>query len=569
MNQKTLHETLEETLGEEIHRGNYSGKWDIEEFDRKPGFKGMTHLVTGDIRVEYNPEYEEKNKGKTEVVVRDIGRHEINHHNYGESCIGCPQTLEKHVELFYEPMEKVLLKKGFSNEDVKYATNALQDTLLHKDLKTNGKFALNGINYFFEEVGNFSSKNDKGKNKFTKFYEAHAKLNMHLWGNKQQKKLMGRFYTHDEKITEVMKAFLEKTKNYDFLNESHWKDISRVYAEEFSKLMEQGYAMPIFNHSGKGTKGREIEIPEDSENSEEEGSVFDRKMKTKDFKKSRIKKAHASDEEAPKWINNFEAMDLLYESLAQKLEIKAKTYTESQEIPVSWYGRREFNPGKDNLKHLGFGFDENGKFGLKKKRFHEDIPINVKTKPESFPRMRFGLLDTSGSMEKDVYGEDNVGSKKIIPWGVKSKYHYALLGWYGFLEYLKQNHLLRQNSVDLGNFSNQTIVGKGLQEAKKIALNPQFGRTSIDTDEISHFFEGRDNLIFTISDGGIGNWGSIKKEFIEKAKKHQYFHLQIGSENSTTMDLRNAGLYVEKVMGDEDLARTTIDLTDKLFRRTN
>ena len=195
------------------------------------------------------------------------------------------------------------------------------------------------------------------------------------------------------------------------------------------------------------------------------------------------------------------------------------------------------------------------------------MPINVKKRPLSFPRMRFGLLDTSGSMQEDVNGRSNTGNSKIFPWGDKSKYHYSLLAWYGFLEYLKQNHLMNQTNIDLGNFSNQTLVGKGLKQAKKIALSPQFGGTSIELDKINHFFEGRDNLIFTISDGEISNWDSIKNKFIENAKKHQYFHLQVGHSNDTTEDLEQAGLYVGYIRNAGDLANKTIDLTDKLFRR--
>ena len=39
----------------------------------------------------------------------------------------------------------------------------------------------------------------------------------------------------------------------------NWSLISKVYAEEFSKLMEPSYARSLPNHSGAGTKGRENE----------------------------------------------------------------------------------------------------------------------------------------------------------------------------------------------------------------------------------------------------------------------------------------------------------------------
>ena len=71
----------------------------------------------------------------------------------------------------------------------------------------------------------------------------------------------------------------------------------------------------------------------------------------------------------------------------------------------------------------------------------------------------------------------------------------------------------------------------------------------------------------------FGNKGETYSEiiarFIESAKKHQYFHLQIGAHTPMTNDLRNSNLCVEQILKAEDLARKTIDLTDKIFRGEN
>jgi len=73
-------------------------------------------------------------------------------------------------------------------------------------------------------------------------------------------------------------------------------------------------------------------------------------------------------------------------------------------------------------------------------------------------------------------------------------------------------------------------------------------------------------LVFTISDGEIHNWDDIKGEFIKEAKKHHYFHLQIGPKNKTSKELEKAGIYVEYVKNAQDLATKVIDLTDNLYR---
>jgi hypothetical protein len=248
------------------------------------------------------------------------------------------------------------------------------------------------------------------------------------------------------------------------------------------------------------------------------------------------------------------------------LQIKVETYTNQTSYPVYHYGTRPFDAEKDNDKHTTFGFDDNGNLELKKKRWHQDMPLEYKVNPIGFPEMRFCLMDTSVSMSWDPQGGHNVGRTSIIPWGDNSRYHYALLGWYGLLEYLKQNHLLKQTNIALANFSNETILKQGLIEAKKMALSPQFGGTHLDMDAVRGMFKSSGMLIFTVSDGEIQNWSNIKSEFLKLAKQHHYFHLQIGSEGNMTADLRSAGLHVENIKNAQDLAKRVIDLTDKLYR---
>ena len=99
-------------------------------------------------------------------------------------------------------------------------------------------------------------------------------------------------------------------------------------------------------------------------------------------------------------------------------------------------------------------------------------------------------------------------------------------------------------------------------------LYPQLNSstTKLELDKVKTFFEGRGNLIFTISDGEISNWDEIKDEFVKDALKHHYFHLQVGNENETTEYMRKKGLKVEEIKNAQDLAQKTIDLTDKSLR---
>lgn len=605
---------IEKTARQEIYAGKFTGKLDIQEFDEHPHFSaGIEATELNQIFLKINPKYEEIHPGKTEPTVKDIIRHEINHKKYS-GFNGCPRDLETHAEKIIEPMAEILSEKGYNVGDIHYIANAFEDSILHSDLSR--RFSLDGIVDFFDDVGDYMK--DK---KFTDFYEAHVKLNLFLFGNKKQKKQVTRYFKNSDKVKEVLINFLNRTglsgltqeisiynrrkdiitdegeitgviekkeqqinikdrgKIRQYLNNpENWPELSKIYAEEFSKLMQPGYAMPLINHSGKGTKGQEIPQKGDknskSENSSggdkikgpKEGNVFDRQMYSPDFKKQRVQKAYNAGEEIPGWMDSFEGLDLLYQSLAQKLNIKVETFTKQSSMPICYYGKKQFDPEKDNTKHLTFGFNGDGKVDLMKKRYHENLPLEYKTNPRGFPEIRFCLLDTSGSMKDSPDGSNNIGNDKSIPWGDQSKYHYALLGWYGLLEYLKQNHLLSQMNVSLGNFGDETIIKKGLSESKQLALNPQFGNTYLDINKVKKSLQGNEMLVFTISDGEIANWSSIREQFIKYAKQNHYFHLQIGQNNETTEDLKNAGLFVEHINDAKDLATKVIDLTDKLYR---
>jgi len=436
---------LESIMNKEIVNSKFDGSATIEEHEEEPCFfAGIDTRELKKIQIKYNPDYEQEKPGKTATVIKDITRHEINYKGYG-GFNGCPRTLENHVELIFEPMAEILTKKGYTSNDVHYVTNTFEDTILHNDLTK--KFSLEGIIEFFDDVGRHSKddvanfekmsnvevkRTKKPRPKFTDFYEAYVKLNLYLWGNKNQKQELQEYFKHSKEVKEALQNFLKKSGISDFKqkinvnskesevkdrqaireflnNEKNWPEISKIYAEEFSKLMKPGYALPLFNHSGKGTKGREVEVPVP------EGNPFDKAMYEPDFKKKRMVKAYENDKGIPPWIDYFEALDLVYQNLAQRLNIKVETFTKQTSMPIYWYGKRPIDPDKDKLKHVTFGFDDKGKVELKKKRWHEDMPLEYKIHEKGFPEVRFCLLDTSGSMTEDPKGGSNIGKTSIIP----------------------------------------------------------------------------------------------------------------------------------------------------------
>ena len=565
----------------EVQQGNFDGNVKVEEYYSDRDFKAETNLLTKETYIGVNPRAEEK-YGESFVLetVKSSADHEIDHHKFG-NCIGCPQNVDKHHDLFFVPMYNVLSSQGFGLEDVKYATNALQDTILHDDLKVGEKKSLDGIKNFFVSVGDNAEKQ-----KFQNFYEAHVKLNMYFWGNKEQKKQLGKYFSHSPEVKEVLQGFLEELgiskikddlegkvgesiqvknrHNIDefFLDESNWAKISEVYAKHFSKLMTQGYGQcSLPNHTGAGTKGRE------SEKVESEGNVFDKEMNSNNFKKGKIMKADKTGEEVPKWIDKKEVLRIFYEGRAEEVHIKAETFSQPQRMPIAWYGERDFDPKRDNFRQIKFGINENGNVVLKKKPHSIEMEIKVKESPKSFPEIKFGFNDISVSMLEDIHGKSNVGSKKIVPWGDNSKYHWALETQFGIFEYFRRNHLLSQNSISSVFFGTDTKVVNGFKEVRDYLLAPKFeSSTQLNFNKVKDLFKGRGNLIYTIGDGEMQNWNEIKSDFIEAASKHSYVHLHMGTPNDMTHDLKNAGFEVVIAEDGKGITKKMIDLTDKIFR---
>jgi hypothetical protein len=610
----TLKEKIYQIGMKEIGKAQYNGNLEVsEKYIDKGNFKAHTNMVSNDVYFAYSPKViEKKPEDKILRIANSATSHEINHHGKEDhpgylNCEGCPQDVNTDHDLFFLPMYEILSKQGFSQEDVNYATNALQDTILHRDLVKNQKKDLQGIVEFFEDVGESCDKS-----KFTKFYEAHSKLNMYLWGTKKQKNLLNKFYTNDKKVKEVLDEFFgelnkgkfksdtevytrskaefkekgvfkkklkrkwidredkkieildkEAIKDY-ILDKDNWKEVSEVYAKNFSKLMEPNYALPTMDHSGAGTKGRE------EEDSSEEGNPFKKERESRPFKQGKVLDSHEKGEKCPPWIDQFEALDCLYEALAQKIEIKADSFVNPETFPISWYGERKFDKERDDFKHIKFGFNDNGEVELKKKVYSVDTPISVKTSPKSFPKIKFGMVDVSPSMTEDINGGDKIGNTSVIPWGDNSKYHWAVLGEFGVFEYFKQNHLLTQDSISAAFFSDNTEIVNGFQEVKDRLLHPKFeSTTNLNFDKVKSFFEGEGNLLYTFSDGALSNWDSIKEDFISNAKKHSYVHFHMGTPNSMTKDLKKEGLEVIIAKDGEGIPAQIVDLTDKIVRGTN
>ncbi len=553
---------LQQISDREVKRVKFSGNSKVKSFAKRkqePHFKAHTDLKTREIEISHDENY----SGNSEQIISDVTRHEIAHTGSLQYS-GCPRTCDLGTKLIFEPIYEVLKKKKFSRADVRYAENALEDSLLHCDL--NSDTALNGVTEFFQDVAQ-NSPNAK----VPEFYSAHILLNTFLWGNKKQKKNLRRYLTNSEKVQTAVKNFISRTglnqlrsqstKNKEelrkfLMNESNWESISRIYAEEFSNLMTPGYALPLINDSGAGTKGRE------DEDDSEEGNSIQKERESDEYKRQRIKESEQKEEPLPNWIDNKEALKLIYEENAHDLMIKAGGKDKARTIPLVNIGKREFDPNNDDFSNVRPARDpKTGQIKLWKPRTSINYPLPIRNNNEGFPRNKWILLDCSGSMTSGLNRGDS-GNSVIIPWGDLSRYHFSTSAIFGYLKYLSRSGLANGN-LGLIAYSEKgnTRVAKGVAEIKELALDPEFGSTYLDMNKIRQTILGRDNLVFTISDGNFDNWGSIKPAFLQFARgQKNYFHLQIGIDGDYTNELREASLEVVPILT-ADLEEKLIDLT--------
>lgn len=654
----TLRKKIERKVEKERKEAGFEGKVTIQEkpipvdpHTGKPiksSFSGCVAPKTLDVDIAYSPDYEKEKPGKTEKVVTFIGRHEFGHIHDDRTGEGCPGTLDKHLE-FVKIFKGILAPKGFNSSDVQYAVNAFEDVIDNAQLTK--AFDIGGAVRFYEDVGD--------KSGYSQFYEAFVKLQSTFFPNRY-KKLITPFYKNTDKVKKCLDKFKQRTginsmrttiddklqskynqkngiqqqsyKNtsgiVDYLtDENNWDNLAKVFAEEFSELMEPGYALPIPGLSGEGTTGYDDGSDEqdsgssqsdgsdkddkeesdkddkdgegkgpgeDSDDNEDDkdgdgsstgddgeesdsgndfdwdalkgGHIFDQMMQDSANRKDKAYEDFQNGKSLPELIDYYEALNAVYERKARRLNIKAESIIRNARMPAAWFGMERFDPKRHRARHLKVGF-EKGKATLMRRKYHQDITFQYKDPGKGFPEARFILIDSSESMLHSPNG-GGIGDTNYIPWGTNSKYHYALLAWYGFIEFLRQNRILKRTKISLGNFSNVTYLAKGLDEAKKQALKPQWGGTYLNLDTIEHMFEDKGLLVFTISDGDISNWSSIKDKYIESVTKHLYFHIQISSyDNAMTRDLKAHGIPVFPVTGDQDLFNKVIEVSSALYKK--
>jgi hypothetical protein len=507
--------------------------------------------------------------GLETLVLHVGGLHEPAHwelpYNSGR---GCPFDVYHHDKIL-EAIKDALPddKKGHSG----YVANAFEDMVINPRCREfNGDYS--GQVLFWDWQGIRTA--EKGQKGFTPFYEAFVKLNMHLWGDSVDKALLKRHYRNSNGVNDaVVKVVDELTLPGDIkdtsnlFDRSRWTSMAESFARNLAPLLDEAPTekLSAYSENGQGNgSGQE---------QERDGNGMDQKMKSGEGKEEIAFGRYSSGERFSTNITNFEQLDALYRRLSRAIPVKVEAMTREQGLQIGSINYKPFDEEIDDfakIKPSKLVVAEDGlTFGFPNQPL--SIVAKSKIQRKGFPDFKMVALDNSGSMREAVDGSGNVGNTNSIPWGDRSKYHFALLGFYGVENFLRQQGISQYINHGVALFSSQTRIKEGdfsgLDDVRRHVLNPDWGSTYLDARVLGDALRGRQSFVLSISDGEIGNWDSERDEIRDLLEDNYFAHVQVGGGTEFTGDLERWEKPVFYVSSGEDLSKLMVEATSETYRR--
>lgn len=560
-------------------------EFDDAEYDFSAHINPYDWGIEINLKTGYNPLQDKRQnvyarvkkiRDSLETMIIQVGSgHEVAHWElpFG-SGKGCPIDLYNHDKIV-EGVKKGLPKDKKSDEIAGYVANMFEDTIINPRVKEYfGDFS--GQILFWDNEG-LRTEKQTGQKGFTPLYEAFVKVNLHLFGDKWDKVFLKRHYTENKKVKEIVN---EIVKNCDFpenikdtkplFNKSTWMKRAEDYARAISPLLENQLPQERTSAYNSGQNGETYrKNQKGKEQKQKAGNGIEQKIQTREGKEEIAYGRYSNGEGQSPNIENFEQLDALYMRLAKDISVKVESISRESSMEISPLNYRPFDFEKDNplkIKISKFFINENG-FNFAYPNQHLTIDYRQKIHRKSFPDFKMVLLDDSGSMKGGINGD--AGRTNFIPFGDNSKYHFALLGYYGIENFLQNQGIAPYINHGVSLFSNETRFKKGnysdLIETRKLLLNPSWGGTSLDAKTLKDILEGEQSFFLSISDGEIGNWNSEKSEIKKLAEKNYFAHVQLGSGTNMTGDLESWGMPVFYVNSGEDLTKLMVDITKDTY----
>lgn len=509
-------------------------------------------------------------------VGEDILEHEAGHreNKVGER-LGCPYDLWTH-ERIKEGIAKGLQEVGKTGLE-NYVTNAFEDALDNINCRRHTDFT--GQTLFWNNQGLFVSPGQK----FVPFYEAFVRINLMLGGDASSHSLLNRFYSNKPEVNEAVSEFLKEVKKASgeqFVFRMHQKPgFQRLFnpqdvksrAEDWSALAYQ-WGKILGKLADEVPKERMFGSGEGDENSPEQ-NPFDNEMK---MPANRQKIARQRYEQGLSPAPHRDLQEQLYDfykSISKDIPVETSHYTASQSIPIVHFGRRFVKEDEQRFKFRGVGINEEGELAVKTAKHSISYPVTYKKHRHKFPNFKLALMDRSGSMalnpknETDGRGNPkNIGSTSFVPWGDKSKYHFALKGYIGIDNFLERQGVAPYIENCVLGYSGEGAVRGKIEKVAKSLLTAPSGGTSLDISGLERELE-ENALLISISDGEMDLNADIKKRLKAKLETCDYAHFQIGGRTEYSSYLEELGRQVTYVNGDEDLSKAMVSFVSGYYRQ--
>jgi len=500
------------------------------------------------------------------VLLEDILHHELAHWELPfNSGNGCPYDTYNH-DLILEAVKKSLAddKKGHAS----YVTNSFEDLMINPRCKEfKGDFS--GQVLFWNDQGK-TTQEKLNQDHYTPFYEAFVKLNMHLLGDNKDRALLKRFYSNDKKVDEAVKKTVDELNLPEniqdtsmLFNKRNWSNMASIFARNLADLLEQTPTekLSAFSRNGSGS----------SQGEPQAGNGVEQKAGTGEGKEEIAYGRYGGNNGLSPNVESHEQLDSLYRRLAKAISVNVEAMTREHSLTIAPLNFRAFDPETDDIRKARatkLFLSENGDATFGYQRQPLTIEQKSKVQRRSFPDFKMVVLDNSGSMAEGIDG--NEGNKTFIPWGDRSKYHYALLGFYGIENFLQNQGIAQHIGHGLSLFSSSTRYEESgfrdIHKLRKLALSPDWQGTKIDANTLVDALKGRESFVLSISDGGIANWSSAKPEFVKLARDNYFGHIQIGSGNTFTNDLEAEEFPVFYVNSGDELSRLMVDVTKNTYK---
>lgn len=512
-------------------------------------------------------------------IGEDILNHECGHReNRARTTLGCPYDVETHDRIKSE-VARALKEKG-KEEQTDYATNSFEDILNNINCRNYTDFA--GQTLFWNNQGITRSTDGK----YNPFYEAFVRTNLFLGREAKSHFLLSRFFSGDKRILPIVKGFLEDLCNATeerspigfndkpgfkklFARDLKqrrklWQELAYSFASKTADLLDEIPQERMFGCNGEG-KGQGKEGSEAEKGDGEGNNPFDKKMQDPQVQEKLAIGRYMSKEGPAYHADLQEQLYSLYKATSRAIRVETSSFNASQSMPIVHFGKKFATEQDRRIRFKGIGFDSEGKLGIKTARHHLDFPASYRTHPTQFPSLKIAIMDRSGSMASAPDGSKNIGDTSFIPWGDKSKYHFALKGYFGIDNYLERQGVSPFMDCSVVGLSGEEVISGKLREAaKKLLHKPEGSHTTLNASQLETELSTT-ALVVSISDGDV-SMPSDTSTLDAKLRGSDYVHIQIGGETIYSAYVQGLGKPVIFVKGDDDLSQAMVSFVSNYYK---